>query len=139
MLPINLIAPLNPKSSGVIVTSEAPLYVLEPTFNECATKEATDAKVAVEALPSTSPFKLPVIWFKNLAFPFTKALPTIISSKVVVLLNVLLPDIVWLVSVVTKLGIPVIAFQATDCAVLATFANSTGFALVPIYSFQLSL
>ena len=90
-------------------------------------------------MPSTSPFKLPIIWFKNLAFPFTKALPTTISSKVVVLLNVLLPDIVWLVSVVTKLGIPVIAFQEIDWAVLATFANSTGFVLVPIYSFQLSL
>lgn len=103
------------------------------------------AVVAVDALPvklpSTLPFKLPLIVLINLAEPVTNKesavkLSTSVSFlKVVLLLKILAPVMVCSVSVVTRLGLFVTLAQATDFAVLAVSAEiacSTSLILISI-------
>ncbi len=72
---------------------------------------AVIALVAVFALPSTSPLRLPFIVFKNLDVPLTIRLPKVAESAFSSLviftdeLNVLAAEIVCSVSRVTRFGL----------------------------------
>lgn len=110
---------------------------------------AVAAVVAVDALPvklpSTLPFKLPLIVLVNLAEPVTNKesavkLSTSVSFlKVVLLLKILAPVIVCSVSVVTRLGLFVTLAQATDFAESAVLALPIILALIVEGSFNIKL
>ena len=140
----------------VVATDHPPLLEAEPVTSPvrvialfAENSVAVAAVVAVDALPvklpSTLPFKLPLIVLVNLAEPVTNKesavkLSTSVSFlKVVLLLNVLTPIIVCSVSVVTTFGFPIIFAQATAFAESAVLALPIISALIVAGSFNVKL
>ena len=140
----------------VVATDHPPLLEAEPVTSPVRVTAlfvensvAVAAVVAVDALPvklpSTLPFKLPLIVLVNLAEPVTNKesavrLSTSVSFlKVVLLLKILAPVIVCSVSVVTRLGLFVTLAQATDFAESAVLALPIILALIVAGSFNVKL